>query len=128
MGVPVLDSGGKVTTIVTENDTRPSVVTPLAMLSYEFTRHNYASGKFGMLASGGLGANLTTKSADYAVGISFRYRELLFSPLLHMGRETYLSNGVAVGQKLGSSPPALTTEQHFKPAAGFAISYRIPVP
>jgi hypothetical protein len=127
-GVPVLDSGGKVTTVVTENETRPSVVTPLAMLNYEFTQHNYANGKFGVLVSGGLGANLTTKTADYAVGFSLRFRELLFSPLLHLGRETYLSNGVAVGQKLGSSPPTLTTEQHFKPAVGFAISYRIPVP
>ena len=127
-GVPVLDSSGKVTTEVTESDTRPSVVTPLALFNYEFTRKNHVGGKFGVLVSGGLGANLTTKSADYAVGVSFRYREILFSPMLHLGRESFLSNGVTVGQKLGSSPPTLPSEQEFKPAFGLAITYRIPIP
>ncbi len=127
-GLPVLDNSGKVTTEVTESDTRPSIVTPLALFNYEVTRKNYAGGKFGVLVSGGLGANLTTKSADYALGLSFRYREALFSPMLHYGRETFLSNGVTVGQKLGSSPPTLPTEQNFKPAFGLAITYRIPIP
>jgi hypothetical protein len=127
-GVPSTDGSGKVLTIVTENDTRPSVVTPLALLNYEVTRSNYCKGRCGVSISGGLGANLTTKSADYAAGVSWRYRDLLFTPAFHYGRETVLSNGVNVGQKLGSSPPALPTQMLFRPNFGFAVTYRIPIP
>ncbi len=97
-GVPVLDSGGKVTTMVTETDTKPSVMTPLAMFNYELPGVFCCKGKFGVLLSAGLGANLSTKSADYMAGVSFRYREVLFTPALHYGRENFLTNGIAVGQ------------------------------
>jgi hypothetical protein len=114
--------------MVTESDTKPSVVTPLAFFSYEIPYITAREGKFGVLLSAGLGANLTAKSADYAAGISFRYREVLFTPAVHFGRENELTNGVVVGQMLGSSPPALPTAMHFKPNVGFALTYRVPIP
>jgi hypothetical protein len=127
-GVPKTDPSGKVLTMVTETDTKPSVVTPLAFFNYELPWVTAKEGKFGILLSGGIGANLSAKTADYAAGISFRYREVLFTPAVHFGRENELTNGVVVGQMLGSSPPALPTEMHFKANIGFAITYRIPIP
>jgi hypothetical protein len=75
-----------------------------------------------------MGSNLTAKTADYAAGFSIRYRDILFTPAVHIGRINELTNGVVVGQKLGSSPPALPTAMHFTPKFGFAITYRLPFP
>jgi hypothetical protein len=127
-GVPVLDSSGKVTTKVTESDTVPSIVTPLIFLNYEILPLSSANGRFGLHLSGGMGSNLTAKTADYAAGISFRYRDILLTPAVHIGRQNDLTNGVTVGQELGSSPPALPQSMHFVPKLGFSITYRVPIP
>ena len=127
-GVPVLDSTGKVLTQVVVNTTRPSVVFPLVMANYRlksFQKH--CNGNCSFLLGGGMGANLSSKTADFAVGPSFQYGIVLFTPVLHYGRQTGLTNGVQVGQKLGTSPPALPTNNFWKPAFGFAISYVLPV-
>ncbi|MGD0156155.1 MAG: hypothetical protein ABSB50_08655 [Terracidiphilus sp.] len=127
-GVPVLDPSGKVTTQVTESDTVPSIVAPLIFLNYELPFIHPCLAKCGFLLSGGMGSNLTAKTADYAAGFSIRYRDILFTPAVHIGRINELTNGVVVGQKLGSSPPALPTAMHFTPKFGFAITYRLPFP
>ena len=126
-GTPVLDSSGKNTTTVTESDTVPSVVAPLALASYELAGFKKCRGRCGFLVSAGLGANLYLKTADYAAGISFRYRDTIFTPLAHIGRETFLTDGVYVGEKLGSGPPALPTANTWTAKFGLAITYRIPI-
>jgi hypothetical protein len=135
-GQPVLDPTGKTTTVVTESSTVPSFIAPLGLLSYRINPWSRSNGENGhcpngcsFLLSGGVGANLTTKSADFDVGPSFQYGSVLFTPTVHFGRDTRLSDGVAVGQMLGSSPPSpLPTTQSWVVKWGFAVTYSIPIP
>jgi hypothetical protein len=100
-------------TIVTESDTQPSFVTPLVFVNYEFT--SWCSGKCGFLASGGIGANLTTTTADFAAGPSFRYKEAIFTRSLHIGRETFPANGITVGDtQLPETVTTVPTEMEFR--------------
>ncbi len=134
-GQPVLDPSGKVTTIVTRADTSPSVVAPELLVSYRlpwisrFSWENKCRGGCSFLLSGGAGANLTSKSADFDSGFSFQIGSVLLTPTVHFGRENRLSNGVAVGQKLGSSPPSpLPTDYQWVKKFGIAITYALPIP
>jgi hypothetical protein len=134
-GQPVLDPSGKVTTVVTRSDTSPSVVAPQLLVSYRlpwishFDWENKCRGGCSFLLSGGIGANLTSKSADFDSGFSFQIGSVLFTPTVHFGREDRLSNGVAVGQKLGASPPnPLPTNYQWVKKFGFAITYSLPIP
>jgi hypothetical protein len=112
---------------VTEQDIRPSYVTPTAMFNWEPLAFGRSQG-FGIDLTVGLGANLTTKSADYAAGISLRIKNVFLTPVVDFGREVELSNGVKVGDTSLGTLSTVPTEQHFKPNFGFAISYRIPTP
>lgn len=134
-GQPVLDPSGKVLTQVTESSQSPSVIVPLALVSYRINRLSRADWETkcpngcSFLIGGGAGANLTTKSADFDVGPSFQIGGLLLTPTVHWGRDTRLTNGVAVGQQLGSSPPStLPTKNSWVTKWGFAITYSIPLP
>jgi hypothetical protein len=133
-GQPVLDSGGKTLMIVTENDTRPSIIFPVVFISYRigpFSRARWEAkcpGRCAFLATGGIGANLSNKSAEFAGGLSFQIGSVLLTPLVSIGRQLQLSNGVVVGQQLGSSPPALPTENKWGPHFGLALTYRLPIP
>jgi hypothetical protein len=134
-GQPVLDAGGKVLTRVTQSDTSPAVVAPVLLVNYrlnKFSRFKWEQrcrNGCSFLLSGGVGANLTSKSADFDTGISFQFGSVLFTPTVHYGRENRLSNGVTVGQELGSSPPnPLPTDFHWIKKFGFAITYALPTP
>ena len=127
-GQPTLDATGKVLNQVVVNTTRPSVVFPLILLDYRV--HSFSKGCKGncsFLLGGGVGANLSSKTADLAIGPSFQYGSVLVSPIFHYGRQTHLTNGVAVGQQLGTSPPTLPTNNFWTPAFGFSIGYIIPL-
>ncbi len=133
-GQPVLDGTGKVTTIVTQQTQSPSVIAPEGLLSYRLTRisrqdwENRCPNGCSFLLTGGIGANLTSKSADFDVGPSFQVGGLLFTPTVHFGRDTRLTNGVQVGQKLGSSPPSsLPTANSWVIKGGFTLTYTIPI-
>jgi hypothetical protein len=124
-----------VTTVVTRSDTSPSVVAPELLVSYRlpwisrFAWENKCRGGCSFLLSGGVGANLTSKSADFDSGFSFQIGSVLFTPTVHYGRENRLSNGVAVGQKLGASPPSpLPTNYQWVKKFGIAITYALPIP
>jgi hypothetical protein len=134
-GEPVLDSSGKATTQVTRTDTVPSVIAPVGLLSYRLTPisrfkwENKCPGGCSFLLSGGLGANLTTKSADFDVGPSFQIGGVVITGAAHFGRETRLTNGVAVGQQLGSSPPStLPTTTSWVTKFTITLTYSIPIP
>jgi hypothetical protein len=132
-GQPLLDSNGKVLTIVTENNSRPSVIFPMVFANYRigaFSRAKWEAkcpGGCAFLVTGGIGANLSTKSTDFAAGLSFQIGSVLLTPSVDIGRQLQLSNGVTIGQKLGSSPPALPTENKWGPHFGFALTYRLPI-
>jgi len=81
------------------------------------------------LLTGGVGANLTSKTADFDTGISFQIGGVLITPTVHFGRDVRLSNGVTVGQELGPSPPnPLPTENHWVRKFGIGLSYTLPTP
>ena len=122
-------------TIVTRSDTSPSVVAPELLVSYRlpwisrFSWENKCRGGCSFLLSGGAGANLTSKSADFDSGFSFQIGSVLFTPTVHYGRENRLSNGVAVGQQLGASPPnPLPTNYQWVKKFGIAVTYALPIP
>jgi hypothetical protein len=131
-GQPVLDTSGKNLTLVTEADTRPVVVLPLVMANFRlrgvshYTWENKCPNHCAFLLSGGVGLNLTTKTADFAVGPSFQIGEVIFTTAAHFGRESMLTNGVTVGSQLGSSPPTLPTANKWARGFGFAVSYVLP--
>lgn len=132
-GKPVLDSSGKTLTVVTETDTRPVVVFPMVMANFRLRDlshsawENKCPNHCAFLLSGGVGLNLTTKTADFAVGPSFQIGEVLFTTAAHFGRESTLTNGVTVGSQLGSSPPnPLPTANKWTTGFGFVVSYVLP--
>jgi hypothetical protein len=133
-GVPSVDSGGKTLTQVTSTSTSPSIITPLALVSYRLNALSRARwemscrGSCAFLLSGGIGANLTSKSADFDTGVSFQIGSVMFTPSVHFGRESRLTNGVFVGERLGSSPPTLATQGFWVRKFGFSITYVIPTP
>jgi hypothetical protein len=135
-GQPVLDPTGKTTTSVVGNATEFSVIAPEALISYRIGalshflwQTKYCPNNCSFLLSGGIGANLTTKSADFDVGPSLQVGSLLLTPTVHFGKDTRLSDGVAVGQMLGSSPPSsLPTTQSIVIKWGFLLTYSLPIP
>jgi hypothetical protein len=135
-GQPILDPSGKTTTFVAANATEFSVVAPEALVSYRigFLSHflwetKHCPNNCSFLLSGGVGANLTTKTADFDVGPSFQVGGLLITPTVHLGRDTRLADGVTVGQMLGSSPPSsLPTTQSMVVKWGLLLTYSVPIP
>jgi hypothetical protein len=121
-GTPTANGDGKPLTTVQETIRRPAVVFPVVMLHYK------VPGASWLMATGGIGLNLGTTTAEFVVGPSLKVFGLVFSPLAHFGRETSLSEGVKPGDRLGVEPPAPPTETRWtkKPKLGIAISYALP--
>jgi hypothetical protein len=127
-GVPSTDGSGKYLTRVTVDSIKPSIVFPAVFGSYRLGTPPHCNGKCSVLVSGGVGANLTSKTTDFGGGISVQLGSILLTPLAHFGRQTELAGGVHVGDKLGSNPPTLPTQTNWKTSFGFGISYRLPIP
>jgi hypothetical protein len=134
-GQPVLNSSGQTTTVVTRTRTSPSFIAPEGLLSYNLIPSKYTHlfnkcpNGCTILASGGVGANLTSKTADFDVGLSFQIGGVLLTPALHFGRDSRLTDGVEVGQMLGSSPPnPLPTTNVWVRKFALAVTYTIPTP
>jgi hypothetical protein len=134
-GQPVLGPNGSTETQVTGTATAFSVITPTALVSYRIKWLSNANWEnrcpYGcsFLISGGVGANLTSKEADFDVGPSFEIANILFTPAIHFGRDTRLTNGVTVGEPLGTNPPSpLPTKTKSVVKAAIVITYSIPLP
>ena len=125
-GQPILDSSGKLTTIVTDTVTHPTVVFPLVLANYRFAQARSCSRSCGLFGSGGVGVNLANSTTEFAGGVSFQWGSVLLSPLVHIGRVQSLTDGVQVGQTLGSSPPDLPIEKRWSVSGGLGISYILP--
>lgn len=91
---------------------------------------NRCPGHCGFLLSGGVALNLTSKTADFAVGPSLQAWGLLVTPSLVWGRQTVLTDGITVGYTgFGSNPPtSLPTATAWKKAFGIALTYTLPTP
>ena len=134
-GVPSVDASGKDNTVVTESDTKPSIDFPVVMGSYtipRFSRYDWEDrcpNHCAFLVTGGIGLDLTSKTAEFAAGPSFQIGGFLFTPSVVWGRQSRLTSGVTVGAQLGSSPPSsLPTENHWVRTWGFALTYTVPTP
>jgi hypothetical protein len=125
-GKPSLDTSGKVNTVVTQTTTIPTVV-PIFLGHYRICEHVVSERRIGFSVTGGVGINPYSGVADFGVGATLEYRNFMLSPLLHFGRDLRLTNGLAVGEQLGSSPPTLTTERYWVRKFGISISYRLPI-
>jgi len=131
-GMAVLDPNGNAISVITETDNRMSVVAPEVMGSYVIPglRKFSSSCSIGcsLLVSGGIGANLTTKTADFDTGISLRLWDILLTPAVHWGRETRLSDGFTVGTQLGANAPSsLPTHTTWVKKFAFTLTYVIPL-
>jgi hypothetical protein len=134
-GQPVLGPNGSTETQVTGTATAFSVITPTVLVSYRIKPLSNANWEnrcpYGcsFLISGGVGANLTSKEADFDIGPSFEIANILFTPAIHFGRDTRLTNGVMVGQQLGTNPPSpLPTKTKSVVKAAIVITYSLPLP
>ena len=134
-GSPVLNPNGSVETLVHGSATNFSVMAPIALVSYRinsisnFKWETRCPGSCSFLLSGGVGANLTAKEADFDLGGSFEWAGVLFTPALHFGSDVRLAHGVYVGQNLGANAPSpLPTTNKWVRKGAFVITYSIPIP
>jgi hypothetical protein len=135
-GKPVLDASGNAESQVVGNATEFSVITLEVLVSYRLGFLSHAAWETekcpngcSFLPSGGVGTNLTAKTADFDVGPSFQVGGLLITPAVHFGRDTRLTDGVAVGHMLGSSfPSTLPTTQSAVIKRAIVCSYSLPIP
>jgi hypothetical protein len=131
-GVPVLNSSGNALSIVTETDSKLSVVAPEILGSYVIPglRRFDSACSFGcsLLVSAGVGANLTTKQADFDTGISLRLVDFMVTPAVHFGRESRLIDGITVGSQLGANAPStLPTQNKWVRKFSIVFTYVIPL-
>lgn len=124
-GQAKLDASGKGSSQITTSITRPSVI-PVALAHYRLGEVAVGDRRVAFLLTAGLGVSPYSSSADFAAGATLSYRTLMVSPLLHFGRDLRLTNGLVLGQELGSSPPALSTERYWVKKLGIAITLRLP--
>ena len=127
-GKPQLDANGKINTRVTETGTRPMIV-PIVLVHYRLAEGvpRFQGQRFALLATGGIGVNPYSTTADLAGGLTFSYRGLMISGLAHRTRDLHLTNGLKVGDELGSAPPALSTERFWDTTLALGLTYRIAI-
>lgn len=118
---------GVANSVITESNTRPMVV-PFALAHYNLWEATAGRYRVALLASGGMGVNTNTKSADFGYGLSLSYRGVYLSALNHKARETVLAGGLATGQTVASSVTAAPTELKWKSRTrlGIALTVRVP--
>ena len=87
-------------------------------------------GHCSFLLSAGAALNLTTKTAEFAVGPSFQIWGVLLTPSIVFGRQTVLADGITEGYTgFGINPPsAVPTISAWRKAFGIALTYTLPTP
>ena len=126
--------------VIAQTVARPTVVPFVAAnwrLLPEFAWPDRRRGAFYFTAAVGLNPNNT--SAEFGLGASVSWRSVMFSPLVHWGRDNRLTQGEFVGEiwcnasgpngaipKCSGSPPSPSTERFWKPSFALGISVRVP--
>ena len=113
--------------VVVESNTRPMVV-PFALAHFNLWEMTAGQHRVALLASGGIGINPNSKSADFGYGASIGYRGVYLSALNHKSREVTLSGGVKPGQTVDSSVTKPATELVWQSRfrLGIALTLRVP--
>lgn len=127
---------GKNLTIVTATSVQPAMDFPVVYGSWvvpwinRFKWQNACPGHCTFLLSAGAALNLSSKTADLAIGPSFQIWGVLITPSLVWGKQTVLLDGITVGYTgFGITPPSsLPTGNVWKKAFGIALTYAIPTP
>jgi hypothetical protein len=128
---PIISNGSQNGSYISESKASPEVA-PFVAADYRLGSDFKLFGWRGAVyATGGVGYNTSQESADYLVGPSISWRNLLLSGLCDFGHGTRLAQGLTVGQVLGSasSPTTITTiptTNYWVPAFTVGISVRIP--
>ena len=105
---PVYNSSGTVTDKqITTSVLRPTVV-PFAAANFRVSRDlDWSRWRMAWYATGAVGINPNTLSADFAAGPSLSFRGLVFSALWHYGHDVRLTQGLYVGESLEPVPAEL---------------------
>jgi hypothetical protein len=133
---PDPNNPGKNLSQVTATSSQPTMDFPAVFGSWAIPIFNRAGweykcpGHCGVLLSGGVALNLTSKTADFAVGPSLQLFGVLITPSLVWGRQTVLADGITQGYAgFGSNPPtSLPTLTAWKRAFGIGLTYTLPTP
>jgi hypothetical protein len=132
----VQTDGGKNLSKVTATNFQPAMDFPAVFGSWVIpwiSRSHWqyrCPGHCSFLLSAGAALNLTTKTADFAVGPSFQVWGVLLTPSIVFGRQTVLANGITEGYTgFGNNPPStVPTASAWKKAFGIALTYTLPTP
>jgi hypothetical protein len=128
---------------ITETVTNKPLLIPYYAAHYRIAPEwTWFGGRRGALyATGALAINPYLTDLEYAAGLSFSWRYLIFSPVYHLGRSTHLTQGEQPNQILciygttlampaptvcSGSPPVPTTKNYLTGAFAFGIGVRIP--
>ncbi len=127
-GVPKVDASGDSVTVITESQTKPTVV-PAVLVHVRLAEKAVSQGsrRLAFLWALAVGVNPYSGSADFGAGVTFSYRGLALSPMAHAARPLRLTNGLQVGQEFAGSHPTLTTERYWAVRFALGISYRVPI-
>ena len=114
---------------VQENDTWPLIV-PFAAahvrLGNDWLWRDHRRGAW--YATGLVGINPNTTTADLGAGLSLSYRFLMITPAAHFAHDVRLTGGFKNGEPLGTTfSGTLPTEQYIHTFFGLGLSVRIPL-
>jgi hypothetical protein len=124
---PVFTNGLITDKKISENVLHPTVV-PFAAANYRLTNDlRWTRWKSNLYWTGAIGINPNTVSADFGTGLSLSWRGLIVSALSHFGHDVRLTQGLTVGESLGSQfNGSLSTSTYWTP--NFALGFGIRVP
>jgi len=125
-GSPMLDGSGKLVTEVTETTGSPTI-DAVVLFHYRFLEIPVGTRRIAVFGSAGVGTGTNGSTTDGLFGPSIAYGNFFISPVLHFTRDTRLTNGVTLGDKLGAQPPNPPTEKYWVHKLGIAFTYAIPI-
>lgn len=120
--------------VIAQTISRPTTV-PFAAANWRLGRDFLVGPRRGAFyATAAIGINPNNTDPEFAAGLSFSWRSLMFSALYHEGRDIRLTQGQTVGSvwcsptttACGGAPPAPATERYWTGAFAIGISVRVP--
>lgn len=123
--VPVYSGSTVTSNVVREKAIYPTAV-PFVAGNYKFENFHtrWPSAMYGTI---GVGLNPNTKSADFMLGISFSWRDLMFGVLCHFAHDVSLTDGFHDHEQLPATfSQTVPTRTHWTEALAFGISVRVP--
>ncbi|MGO8756518.1 MAG: hypothetical protein ACLQG3_00185 [Terracidiphilus sp.] len=115
---------------VQETDTRPLIV-PYAAVHVRLGSDwlwKFDQRRGAIYATGLVGVNPNTTTADFGAGISVAWRSLVLSPVAHFAHDVRLTGGFTDNEQLGTTfTGTLPTQQFWTTSFGIGIGIRVPL-